>query len=78
MQSLPIDSCQGFRFKEAEKMQVPGTGTPRPEVEINVPIVTTLLEEQHSDLAHLPILTLDAGWDKNIRVCLIEYQQCLV
>ncbi len=39
------------------------TGTPIPELEIDVPIVYSLLEKQHPDLKHLPIHLIDAGWD---------------
>jgi aminoglycoside phosphotransferase (APT) family kinase protein len=38
-------------------------GTPISEVEINISLVTSLLEKQHPDLAHLPISLFDAGWD---------------
>jgi aminoglycoside phosphotransferase (APT) family kinase protein len=38
-------------------------GTPISEIEINLPLVYSLLEEQHPDLAHLPISLVDAGWD---------------
>jgi len=39
------------------------TGTPISELEIDVSLVYRLLEEQHPDLAHLPIDLVDAGWD---------------
>lgn len=38
-------------------------GTPLAEVAIDVPLVRRLLEEQHPDLANLPIHPVDAGWD---------------
>jgi aminoglycoside phosphotransferase (APT) family kinase protein len=38
-------------------------GTPISELEIDVPLVYSLLEEQHPDLKHLPIHLIDAGWD---------------
>jgi aminoglycoside phosphotransferase (APT) family kinase protein len=38
-------------------------GTPISEFEIDVPLVYSLLEEQHPDLKHLPIHLIDAGWD---------------
>ncbi len=41
-------------------------GTPISEVEIDVSLVTDLLQEQHPDLAHLPIHPVDAGWDNAI------------
>jgi aminoglycoside phosphotransferase (APT) family kinase protein len=48
-------------------MQLPGKpswlGTPISEVEINISLVIELLQEQHPDLAQLPIHLVDAGWD---------------
>ncbi|BDA67315.1 aminoglycoside phosphotransferase [Calothrix sp. PCC 7716] len=48
-------------------MQIPvkpsWLGTPISEVEIDVSLVTNLLQEQHPDLAYLPIRLVDAGWD---------------
>jgi aminoglycoside phosphotransferase (APT) family kinase protein len=41
-------------------------GTPISEVEIDVSLVTGLLQEQHPDLAQLPIHPVDAGWDNAI------------
>ncbi|MBE9040599.1 hypothetical protein IQ235_07355 [Oscillatoriales cyanobacterium LEGE 11467] len=41
-------------------------GTPIAELEIDVPLVSKLLEEQHRDLAHQPIRRVDAGWDNEI------------
>jgi aminoglycoside phosphotransferase (APT) family kinase protein len=38
-------------------------GTPRSEVEIDFPLIYRLLQEQHPDLAHLPLHWVDAGWD---------------
>jgi aminoglycoside phosphotransferase (APT) family kinase protein len=41
-------------------------GTPVSELDIDVPLVRSLLEQQHPDLAHLPIHPVDAGWDNAI------------
>ncbi|BAZ40696.1 stress response kinase A [Calothrix sp. NIES-4101] len=41
-------------------------GMPISEVEIDVSLVTSLLQEQHPDLAQLPIHEVDAGWDNAI------------
>jgi aminoglycoside phosphotransferase (APT) family kinase protein len=41
-------------------------GTPILFVGIDVSLVTGLLQEQHPDLAHLPIHLVDAGWDNAI------------
>ncbi|BAZ09426.1 putative phosphotransferase enzyme family [Calothrix sp. NIES-4071] len=41
-------------------------GTPKSEVEIDVFLVKSLLQKQHSDLAHLPINLVDAGFDNAI------------
>lgn len=41
----------------------PPFGTPLAEFEIDAALVSALLAEQHPDLAHLPALALDAGWD---------------
>jgi len=38
-------------------------GTPAAEVEIDAALVTSLLQDQHPDLAHLPLRQIDAGWD---------------
>lgn len=38
-------------------------GTPSAEVEIDALLVSQLLAEQHSDLQHLEIQFVDAGWD---------------
>lgn len=38
-------------------------GTPASEIEIDASLVYSLLAAQHSDLAHLPLHLLDAGWD---------------
>jgi len=40
--------------------------TPRSEVEIDEPLVYSLLGEQHPDLKHLPIYPVDSGWDNAI------------
>lgn len=39
------------------------TGTPASDFQIDAMLVRALLEQQHPDLAHLPIQMLDAGWD---------------
>ena len=41
-------------------------GTPLAEVEIGVELVRSLLESQHSDLAHLTITPAASGWDNEI------------
>ncbi|MGB7414934.1 MAG: aminoglycoside phosphotransferase family protein [Thermosynechococcaceae cyanobacterium] len=41
-------------------------GTPTPEIDINLPLVTSLLKEQHPDLAHLPIQYIGSGWDNTM------------
>jgi aminoglycoside phosphotransferase (APT) family kinase protein len=41
-------------------------GTPPSEIEINVPLISSLLDEQHPDLKHLPIYLVDSGWDNAI------------
>jgi aminoglycoside phosphotransferase (APT) family kinase protein len=41
-------------------------GTPISEIEIDVPLVSGLLAEQHPDLAHLSLQPVDAGWDNAI------------
>jgi aminoglycoside phosphotransferase (APT) family kinase protein len=38
-------------------------GTPAAEVDIDEPLIRALLREQHPDLAHLPCVPVDAGWD---------------
>ena len=38
-------------------------GTPAAEVEIDAALIQALLEEQHSHLAHLPCVPVEAGWD---------------
>ncbi len=38
-------------------------GTPVSDIEIDTTLVYNLLEDQHPDLAHLPIHLIDAGWD---------------
>ncbi|HEY6922682.1 MAG TPA: aminoglycoside phosphotransferase family protein [Steroidobacteraceae bacterium] len=39
------------------------SGTPAAEVKIDEPLILALLREQHPDLAHLPRVPVDAGWD---------------
>jgi aminoglycoside phosphotransferase (APT) family kinase protein len=39
------------------------SGTPAAEVNIDEPLIRALLREQHPDLAHLPCVPVDAGWD---------------
>jgi aminoglycoside phosphotransferase (APT) family kinase protein len=41
-------------------------GTPRSDLEIDVPLVYSLLTEQHPDLKHLTIYPIDSGWDNAI------------
>jgi aminoglycoside phosphotransferase (APT) family kinase protein len=41
-------------------------GTPASDFHIDDSLVRALLEQQHPDLAHLPIQTLDAGWDNSM------------
>jgi aminoglycoside phosphotransferase (APT) family kinase protein len=41
-------------------------GTPKSEVELDIPLVYSLLKEQHPDLAPMPISPVDAGWDNAI------------
>jgi aminoglycoside phosphotransferase (APT) family kinase protein len=41
-------------------------GTPVSDIEIDTTLVYNLLEEQHPDLAHLPIHLVDAGWDNTM------------
>jgi aminoglycoside phosphotransferase (APT) family kinase protein len=43
------------------------SGTPSAEVDIDESLIRALLQEQHPDLAHLPCVPIDAGWD-NIMV----------
>jgi aminoglycoside phosphotransferase (APT) family kinase protein len=38
-------------------------GTPAAEIEIDTTMIRALLEEQHADLAGLPCVLLEAGWD---------------
>ncbi len=38
-------------------------GTPAAEIEIDATMIRALLEEQHADLAGLPCVLLEAGWD---------------
>jgi aminoglycoside phosphotransferase (APT) family kinase protein len=38
-------------------------GTPASEVDIDASLVHSLLTAQHPDLAHLPLHSVDAGWD---------------
>lgn len=41
-------------------------GTPASEIDIDLPLVRRLLEEQHPDLAALPLQLADVGWDNAI------------
>jgi aminoglycoside phosphotransferase (APT) family kinase protein len=41
-------------------------GTPPPEVPIDINLVQQLVAEQFPTLCHLPIETVDAGWDNSI------------
>ena len=47
------------------------SGTPPAEVAIEMPLIRTLLRDQHPDLSDLPCLPVDAGWD-NVMVRLGE------
>jgi aminoglycoside phosphotransferase (APT) family kinase protein len=38
-------------------------GTPAAEVEVDAALVQALLQEQHPNLAHLPCVPVEAGWD---------------
>lgn len=40
--------------------------TPTPDLNIDTALVQRLLKEQYPDLAHLPIQSVDAGWDNAI------------
>lgn len=40
--------------------------TPPAEIDINQPLIQSLLQEQHPDLSHLPISYLSEGWDNVI------------
>ncbi len=42
---------------------MPSFGTPIAEIEINESLIRHLLEEQHPDLAYLPMQPADTGWD---------------
>ena len=46
-------------------------GTPAAEINIDEPLIRALLREQHPDLAHLPCVPVDVGWD-NVMVRLGE------
>jgi aminoglycoside phosphotransferase (APT) family kinase protein len=48
--------------KDKHKMN----GTPIAEVKIDIPLVYSLLAEQHPDLKHLPIAPVDSGWDNTM------------
>jgi aminoglycoside phosphotransferase (APT) family kinase protein len=41
----------------------PSIGTPAAEFEIDTTFVSSLLSDQHPDLARLPLREVDAGWD---------------
>jgi aminoglycoside phosphotransferase (APT) family kinase protein len=47
------------------------SGTPPAEVAIDIPLIRALLRDQHSDLADLACVPVDAGWD-NVMVRLGE------
>jgi hypothetical protein len=36
---------------------------PPADIEIDEPLVRSLLRAQHPDLAHLPLRSMDSGWD---------------
>lgn len=46
--------------------QDPAVATPAAEIDIDVVLVRALLEEQHPDLAGLPLEPLASGWDNDI------------
>ena len=48
------------------------SGTPPAEVVIDLPLVRALLQDQHPDLARLPCVPMDEGWD-NVMVRLGEH-----
>ena len=66
-------------------------GTPASELEINAALVYRLVAAQHTDLLHLPIQPVDAGWDnvmfrlgdqlavrlprRQVAVALLEHEQ---
>lgn len=39
------------------------SGTPTADVEIDEALVRSLLRDQHADIAELPLVLMDAGWD---------------
>jgi len=39
---------------------------PPAEVTIDLPLVRALIEEQHNDLAHLPLTDIGEGWDNRL------------
>ena len=39
---------------------------PRAEISIDRHLVSTLLQEQHTDLAHLPLIEVHEGWDNKL------------
>jgi aminoglycoside phosphotransferase (APT) family kinase protein len=41
-------------------------GSPAAEIDVDAPLVRSLLAEQHPDLADLPLARLDAGWDNTL------------
>src|SRR6185503_5007842 len=41
-------------------------GKPPAEVSIDRSLVIALLQEQHPDLAHLPLTEIDEGWDNKL------------
>jgi len=45
---------------------VPAQDMPKAEVDIDDDLVRSLLREQHPDLADLPLVEVDAGWDNAI------------
>lgn len=46
-----------------EKLQTAHRGTPPAEVHIDAELVRALLRQQHADLANLPLLPAESGWD---------------
>ena len=51
----------------ARRMQCQGraalSGSPAADVDIDISLVRRLLNDQHPDLAHLPLQLMDTGWD---------------
>ncbi len=48
------------------QQRAPQSGSPPADFDIDASLVRGLLNDQHPDLAHLPLQLLDAGWDNAI------------